>query len=179
MKGFFATFILQLPLRRCHSFTNWSSSSDRLGQLCFLQSTGLQFKTRCLPSQNAFFLCFCKGVSVSWGCNQAHSSWTVEIDVLIEMTTCELLCGDTFISSDREWWCVDLKTTPTIPDILLGTNLSNTRAEPTPSAIYNWIRILLFKHFALDVVLEWGLRSQLTTEVFILGNAGQFSEGVK
>lgn len=39
---------LQLLPHHCHSFTSWSSSSDRLGQLSFLQSIGLQFGTKCL-----------------------------------------------------------------------------------------------------------------------------------
>lgn len=48
--------------------------------------------------------------------------------------------------------------------------------------IYNCKRILLFKHFDLDVSLEWGLCSQLWTveEVLILANAEQvFSEQVQ
>lgn len=56
MKGYFAfCFVLQLLPQHCHSFTNWSSSSDRLGQLYFLQSIGVRFKTKCILSQNAFF----------------------------------------------------------------------------------------------------------------------------
>jgi len=57
------------------------------------------------------------------------SSRTVEITVLIEMTTCEFLCGNTFVSSDGEWWCMNFETTPNIPDILLG---STAPFCPTP-----------------------------------------------
>lgn len=111
------------------------------------------------------------------------SSRTVEISVLIEMTTCELLCGDTFIFQIGNGGVWILKPHQVFLMFCLALQHCSTvqhQGKATPCVIYNWVRILLFKHFASDVALEWALCSQLWTmeEGSILGNAGQFSEQV-